>query len=682
MSLFFPARRHLAGAALLAMAVLLAALPAALAQTPTTAPAKPLPPIEAVALRDFDPATFAADTGAAAVVLSDKGRTSFVQEDGGFKVRYERTRRVKILREAGLKEATLVVPIYHRNGASESVVSIRGVTWNAENGKVVKTDTKGSAATTVRRDDHHDERRLTLADARVGSVVEVGYVTLSDFLFTLPEWWFEDDIPVRRSEYQVEIPQLFDYAFEQLSYYPYALEEVKKVPYAKMSVNGQQMMATQARWAMLDVPAFRNEPYLTTPADYMAHLRFQLRATNMPGRGYQPYTTTWKTATGELLLSPKFGGVLNTALGELSKPLKDLRDSEKDPRARAQAVVALVRATVACDGHATIFATGQLSDALRQHRGNVAEVNLLLVSALREAEIPTDPVILSTRDHGAVPDESPLLERFNYVLALAHLPGQPETVLLDATVPFSGFGMLPERCLNTRGRVIVRSEAEQRWVPIRSSHQYVTFTTGTVILTPTGAAKADLRYALTGYAGPRARRRAAEQTPEKLLTNYLTLAPGTRVVRQNLTQPTEPEQPVTLEVELATDGESQAAPLLFVALKDFGGMAENPFREPTRRFPVDLGAPLSQTMMLDVPVPAGYAIETVPPPFAIRFPDSQVRANFRCTPAPDGRSVQISSALTVSRPTFDQNEYEALRGIYAQLVAKHAEPLVLKKTAK
>jgi hypothetical protein len=59
-----------------------------------------------------------------------------------------------------------------------------------------------------------------------------------------------------------------------------------------------------------------------------------------------------------------------------------------------------------------------------------------------------------------------------------------------------------------------------------------------------------------------------------------------------------------------------------------------------------------------------------------------VRAIFRCTPADDGRSVQISSALTVTRPGFDPNEYDALRSIYGQLVAKHAEPLVLKKVTK
>ena len=679
MSFLLTARR-LTGALCLTAAALTAPQLAARAQAPAApAPAKTLPPIEAVSLRDLDPAAYAADTGAAAVVLFDKGRTSFVQEEGGFKVRFERTRRVKILRETGLGEATVKIPLYHRDGGTEQVVSLRGVAWNTEAGKLTRTDTKSATATTVRRTDNLDERRLTLAGARVGSVVEIGYVTLSDFFFTLPEWWFQEDVPVRRSEYQAEIPQLFDYAVEQLTYYPYAIEDQRQQPYAKMSINGQQLTATHLHWAMLDVPAFRDEPFITTPADYLAHLRFQLRATNMPGQRYRAYTTTWKTAAAELLLAPRFGGVLTAGLGELTKPLKELLEREKDPTARAQAVVALVRNTVACDGRETITGSGPLSDVLRQHRGNVADVNLLLVSALQMAGLQAAPVILSTRDHGSVPDEMPLLERFNYVLALATLPGEAEPLLLDATVPYAAFGMLPEQCLNTRGRVIARSENDQRWVPVKSSHQYVTFLTGTVAPTATGAVKADLRYALTGYAAPRARRRAADLTPEKLVARYVTLGPGTRLTRHNLTLPTEPAQPVTLEVELATEGEGQPAALLFVALKDFGGMSTNPFRAPERRFPIDLGAPQSQTLMLDVPVPEGYVIETVPPPFAVRTPDSKVRAQFRCTPAPDGRSVQMSSALTVGRAGFEPHEYDALRQIYAQLVAKHAEPLVLKK---
>ncbi len=677
-----PATRRRIGALGLLLIALTPAPFVAGAQAPAAPAAKTLPPVAAVTLRDLDAATYAADSGAAAVVLSDKGRTSFVQEEGGFKVRFERTRRVKILREAGLHEATVNVRLYHRDGAYEHLISLRGVAWNADGGKLTKTETKESTATTVRLDDHHDERRLTLAGARVGSVVELGYVTQSDFLFTLPEWWFQEDIPVRRSEYTVEIPQLFDYAVEQLSYEPYAVEEVTQKPYAKMSVNGQQLTATHARWAMVNVAPFRDEPFLTTGADYMPHLRFQLRATNMPGRGYQPYTTTWKSATGELLLAPRFGGILSSGLGELSAPLMALAKREPDPLARAKEVVALVRAAVVCNGSDALFATGPLSDALRQHRGNVAEVNLLLVSALRAAGIVADPVIVSTRDHGLVPEELPLLERFNYVLALAQLPGTAEPMLLDATIPYATAGMVPERCLNTRGRVITRDEKDQRWLIIKSAHQYGSFLTGTVTPTSTGAVKAELRYALSGYAAARVRHRTASLPPDQLLPHYLTVAPDARVTRQQLVQPTEPEQPVVLEVDLATDGEAAAVPLLFVALKDFGGLSESPFRQPTRRFPIDLGAPQAQTLMLDVPVPAGYAIETLPAPFATRTPDSHVRAIYRCTPAEDGRSVQISSALTISRPGFEPAEYEALRSIYAQLVTKHAEPLVLKKIAK
>lgn len=671
------------------MKLLLAAFtifaPAALAQTPVASPKKAtVPPIAPVSLADFSPAAFTADSGAAAVVLSDYGRTSFLQEGGGFKVRFARTRRVKILREGGLSEATVKIPLYHRDNGFEHVTSLSGVAWNADGGKLDKTETKNSAATTVRVSDHLDERRLTLAGARVGSVVEIGYVTTSDFVFELPTWWFEEEnVPVRRSELQLEIPQFFDYAMELLSYYPFALEEQSQRPFQGMSVNGQQIKATHLRWVMLDVPAFRDERFITTPADYMAHMRFQLRATNMPGTGYRAYTTSWKSASGELLLHPRFGGVIGT-VGDLAKPLKDLRDHEPDVQARAQAVVKLVREAVAWNGYTGIYTSGPLIDALRQRKGSVAEVNLLLVGALRTAGIETEPVILSTRDHGTVPDELPLFDRFNFVLALAQLPGQTEPVLLDASTPHATFGMLPERCLGTRARLIVREEKDQRWVPIKASHQYTSFTSGSVSPDGKGGTTAALRLALTGYAGQRARYRAIELTPAQLTAHYLTPAPGAHITRQNLNQPDDPSQPVTLEVDVAEAAEAGAAPpaLVFVALKEFGGMAENPFTAPKRRFPVDLGSPLSETMMLDVAVPAGYVIETLPAPLSIRTPDGHVRAQFRCTPADDGRSVQLNSGLNITRASFAPGEYEGLRTIYAALVAKHAEPLVLKKSGK
>ncbi len=182
---------------MLAALALLPLFPAR-AQAPAGGAKVEVPPIGSVTLKEFDAATFAADTGVAAVVLSDFGRTSFLNEDGGFRVRFERTRRVKILQEGGLAEATIKVPLYHRDKQYEHLTSISGTAWNVAGGKLEKTVTKGATATTVRLSDHVDERRLTLTGARVGSVVEIGYVMTSDFLFELPTWWFEEEnLPVR-----------------------------------------------------------------------------------------------------------------------------------------------------------------------------------------------------------------------------------------------------------------------------------------------------------------------------------------------------------------------------------------------------------------------------------------------------------------------------------------------------
>ncbi len=651
--------------------------------TPTAAPAKKaeIEPIKPVSLADFDPATFAADSGVAAVVLSDYGRTSFVQEGSGFQVRFERTRRVKILREAGLDEATIKLQLYHRDNGYENLVSLSGAAWNVEGGKLQRTETKNSAGTTVRLSDYVNERRLTLAGARVGSVVEIGYVTQSDFIFTLPTWQFEiEDIPVRRSELLVEIPQLFDYAVELLSYYPFALEEQSLKPYQAMSVNGQQIKATHLHWVMRDVPAFRTERFITTPNDYMAHAQFQLRAASMPGSGYRAYTTTWDKASGELLLHSRFGGILG-AVGELAKPLRALRESEPDQAVRAQAVVELVRGAIAWNGVSSIYAAGQLAEALRQHKGNSADINLLLVSSLRTAGINADPVILSTRDHGAVPDMLPLLDRFNFVLAAVQLPGQPEPLLLDATTPLAPPGMLPERCLGTRGRLIARYESSQRWLPIAATQKYTSFLSGTVTPDGRGGTTATLRLALTGYAAQRARRRAAELTPEQMVSRYYTPAPGAQLTQRTVTQPTDATQPVTLEIGVSEPAEPGAAlpALVLVNLKSYGGLTENPFNAPERRFSVDLGSPIVETIMLEVAVPAGYAIESVPAALNTRTPDGHVRAQYLCTPAPDGRSVQVSSTLSLARASFAPEEYDALRTVYGRLVAKHAEMLVLKK---
>jgi hypothetical protein len=61
--------------------------------------------------------------------------------------------------------------------------------------------------------------------------------------------------------------------------------------------------ATNYHWAMRNVPALRDEPFMTTPRDYVARINFEMAGQSMPGRGYQNVAGNWETINTELLSS-------------------------------------------------------------------------------------------------------------------------------------------------------------------------------------------------------------------------------------------------------------------------------------------------------------------------------------------------------------------------------------------
>ena len=75
------------------------------------------------------------DPKAEAVVLYDKGESYFKYvPNHGYKIEFTRTKRIKILNEAGLKYGQLEIPLYESaNGSKESAEILQATTYNLTN---------------------------------------------------------------------------------------------------------------------------------------------------------------------------------------------------------------------------------------------------------------------------------------------------------------------------------------------------------------------------------------------------------------------------------------------------------------------------------------------------------------------------------------------------------------------
>ena len=280
--------------------------------------------------KDFTAAPFVSDSAASAVILCDYGSARFEYLQNKFRLVSERTTRIKILKKAGYDEATVRVPLYHRNENSEKISGLRGMTYNLVNGQLVKTKLDGGTNFTEELTPNVQVRKFTLPDVREGSVIEYNYTVVSDFLFNFQDWTFQRDIPVRWSEFRANIPEYFHYKMLQQGYHPLAVHTQSEtaaqfVVHTAGGTSGGgfattreassndavSTRATNYNWVMKDIPAFRDEPFMTTSEDYLDRITFQLAGEQFPNQPYLNVSGTWAKIDMELLSSDDFGAQLD-----------------------------------------------------------------------------------------------------------------------------------------------------------------------------------------------------------------------------------------------------------------------------------------------------------------------------------------------------------------------------------
>ncbi|GAB3228224.1 hypothetical protein GCM10027346_12550 [Hymenobacter seoulensis] len=641
--------------------------------------------------RDLTAENFVADSTAPAVVLCDFGRSRFEYAEEGFRVVFERVARIKILKKAGYDYATVKIPLYHRGNSEEKLMNLKGFTYNLTNGQVVKEKLNSESIFREESTPNVTIRKFTMPNVREGSIVEFAYTVSSAFTFNFQDWTFQSDIPVRWSEFRAAIPEYFDYKMLMQGYEPLEVQERNEglTQYtirwsASTDLRGNRESGgaetvtprvTNYRWAMKNVPAMREEPYMTTTNDYIAKIDFELAGTKWPNEAYKPVANSWEKIERELLNEDNFGAQLSRA-GFLKEQLTPLMAQHADPATRVAAIHDLVRRAVKHNGNNGVMASGNIRRVYDQKTGSAADVNLLLIAALREAGLTANPVLLSTRNHGRMETNVPLMSRFNYVIAHVALPEGKE-MLVDATEELAPCGMLPYRCLNGIGRLVMAKATDSRWVELKPAERMLTYRQINILVDDKGGLTGKVHQEHGGYLAFDQRDKLRKLGEKKYVEELTANHEGWSIPKFTFKEKDVLNRPLTLDYEFASAGGDAPVGTIYLSpLRDFG-TDKNPFLHENRRFPVNFGAGLDETIMLNVTLPAGFELEETPKNMVVEIPEGGGRFTYAVQPGVG--TIQIMSRMSLGRPEYSAEEYAYLREFFARMMAKQGERLVLKK---
>ncbi|HEY4651633.1 MAG TPA: DUF3857 domain-containing protein [Pontibacter sp.] len=607
------------------------------------------------------------DTAADALVLSDKGYTKF-SFSHKTQVITERHIRIKILKKSGYDWANFSVPYYIKGTDKEKVSGIKGVTYNLVNGQVQKDKLEAKSMFDEQHNENWYSKKFTMPNVKEGSVIDVEYTIVSDFVYNLREWEFQTTIPTLWSEYRAEIPEYFDYKFLMQGYHQ--LHNSNK---ANKATSTPQLVDYAYTWIMKDVPALKEEKYITTIKDYQSKIEFELQQVKFPGQAARQMTGNWENVTADLLNNDKFGMQLNRS-GYYKNELATLMAQHKEPQQLVQAIYDHVYSRMTWNGKYGILATNTLRKAYDTRTGNAADINLMLVAMLQEAAFDANPVLVSTRSNGRPPMGSPLINKFNYVVA--HVVVDGKEILLDATEPMMPFGMLPVRALNGEGHLIKRKG--NRWVTLKPA-TYSQFISTDVTFTPSGELQGKTTESAGGYYALSLRKTLTEEGEAKLSERLTREVGNYKLGKPAFEHADQISKPLVIRYDVSSGGTGQLADIIYLNPLLGHGEKENPFKLKERMYPVDFASPIDETIITKYTIPTGYMVDEAPKSVAVSLPENSGKFTFMVQQ--DGNELQVVSRVNINKAVFYAEEYPLLKEFYDQIIAKHAEQIVLKKFA-
>jgi len=651
------------------------------------------PPIKfgKVSMDEMNMTVYDKDTTAEAVVLADYGVSEILYNtSNGFELNFKTHVRIKILKKEGLDKANVTVNLYQSStGSDEKFGALKAVTYNLVDGKIAETKLPKKDVFTEEESKNWKLKKFALPDVKVGSVIEYQYTKRSPFIYNFQPWYFQSDIPMIWSEYRTLIPEYFEYKKVFGGYLSPTISE-KKTGKATLTIStktknnrkyvgpdsykGSEMINYQTfinRWVYKDVPAFKNEKYITAAKDYLAKVEFELQSTKYPNSHVKTYTTTWNAIVNDLLTSEYFGAPLNRK-GIVKELTEQINPNDTVEKKLIDAYY-LIKKHVKWNGKNTRYIDNTLRAAFNKNEGNTAEINLLLVNLLRSVGVESYPVLISTRGFGKINRFYARKSAFNSVIALARIDGK--SILMDATIAYLKPGELPFKDLNGQGLVAVKNNAY--WIPLLGNEQV--YNSSMVMATiKDEKLTAQIARSYKSLSATIKRGRIAKEGKEKYIENYKEKNSDWEIGEHSFKNEEDATKTLGEKIMVENfDNIDVSDDMIYLPAILTDEETENPFSSETREYPVDFATPIYEKNVINIVIPEGYQVEELPKPTKVVLPNSD--ASFIYNAQKAGANIQVMSRIVIKKTLFLPQEYHLLKELYRNIIEKYGEQIVLKK---
>jgi hypothetical protein len=311
--------------------------------------------------------------------------------------------------------------------------------------------------------------------------------------------------------------------------------------------------------------------------------------------------------------------------------------------------------------------------AYQEKTGNASEINLMLVSMLKEIGLNASPVLISTRSNGI--SLFPSRSAFNFVLASVTI--NDKITLFDATNKISGPNILPFSDLNWFGQLI-KEDGTSETIDLMPNFYSENNVTMLATIDVNGEITGKVKENYTNYFAMNYMEKNLNLNQDNYLEKLEQKYNGIEISNFELTNNNSYTDPIVEKYDFkSTNLIDKIDQNLFIYPLLFLTQSQNPFKQETREYPIDFTFPIKNKYMINLTIPDGYQVDTLPSNISFSLPNNY--GSFNITISSLNNKIQIISNFIISTSIIPSEDYNSLKEFFRLVIEKQKEKIVLKK---
>ena len=633
------------------------------------------PKFDAVSEDEVKMTSYAPDTSAEAVVIYSGLRLStYLDPQIEFNVEKTYRLRLKILKESAKGLADFQM-LYRTDGnLSEKIYDIKVITYNWENGKVVKTKMGKEFIFDTKYSESVKKMAFTAQNVKVGSVIEVTYVRKNKQFWNIGEIDFQGRYPINSKEATLLIPEFlkFNVTPRGAIFYTHNTNyETKSIALGGGQTYDYNLLVEN--YKAINVPAMKAESHLFCINQYYSAVEYELRSIQFPNQLPQNYTTKWEDIDDQLFDSPLWTE-LNSSC-KFKSEVDPIVKSDKTFEQKVCEIRNVVCSKVKWNKNVRMI-PNKLASVLKDATGDNADINALVGSALIYAGYTVYPVLVKLRSSGNFSEYHVSSDAFDtYILKVISKDGQ--SVYLDAARDEAYLNVLPDAYLVPKARIIAKGH-KSSWTDLTNlAENRIEFNVDAT-LDEDGMMNGKMTLKAENSQSYLIKRLLNSHEKDEELYSQLESGNSYTVISVSPTKAKDYSGECTVNVELEQQMQT-SGDLIYVKPIIESLHPDRYFKSEKRTVPVDIDRLSTTTYKMHLTVPDGFAVEQLPSSATFGTLKNDFSANVIYKLSEDGKTIDVTYTFTDKALFVNPANYQDYRRFWQKMVQTEKETIVLKR---